>query len=61
MSQPIIPLKTPQSRRFPHKSRNDLVMKMRIGKVELSLFQSLHKETLETILDKVLLYDHSTQ
>nr|WP_068990770.1 hypothetical protein [Streptococcus himalayensis] len=46
---------------FPHKSRSDLIMKMRIGKVELSLFQSLHQETLETILDKVLAYEHSTQ
>ncbi len=61
MSQPIVPLKTPQSRRFPHKSRSDLIMKMRIGKVELSLFPSLHQETLETILDKVLAYEHPTQ
>ncbi|WP_068993056.1 hypothetical protein [Streptococcus himalayensis] len=61
MSQPIVPLKTPQSRRFPHKSKSKMALKMRIGKVELSLFQSLHQETLETILDKVLLYDHSTQ
>ncbi|MGT2826938.1 hypothetical protein [Streptococcus himalayensis] len=61
MSQPIVPLKTPQSRRFPHKSRNDLVLKMGIGKVELSLFQSLHQETLETILEKVLTYEHPTQ
>ncbi|WP_242258538.1 hypothetical protein [Streptococcus thoraltensis] len=61
MSQSIVPLETPQSRRFDQKNKNAMVLKMRIGKVELSLFQSLHQETLETILDKVLLYGHSTQ
>ncbi|GGE38298.1 hypothetical protein GCM10011510_19610 [Streptococcus himalayensis] len=61
MSQPIVPLETPQSRRFDKKNKNEMVLKMRIGKVELSLFQSLHQETLETILDKVLAYEHSTQ
>ncbi|MDY4761811.1 hypothetical protein [Streptococcus thoraltensis] len=53
MSEPIVPLETPQSRRFDKKNKNEMVLKMRIGKVELSLFQSLHQETLETILDKV--------
>ncbi|GGE32283.1 hypothetical protein GCM10011510_11980 [Streptococcus himalayensis] len=61
MSQPIVPLETPQSRRFDKKNKNEMVLKMRIGRVELSLFQSLHQETLETILDKVLAYEHSTQ
>ncbi|CEO61280.1 hypothetical protein [Streptococcus pneumoniae] len=57
MSQPIVPLETSQSHRFDKKSKNEMALKVRIGKVELSLFQSLHQETLETILDKVLLYD----
>jgi IS66 family element len=60
MSQPIVPFETPPSRRFDKKNKNEMVLKMRIGRVELSLFQSLHQETLD-ILDKVLLYDHSTQ
>lgn len=57
MSQPIVPLGTSQSRRFDKISKNEMVLEVRIGKVELSLFQSLHQETLKTILDKVLLYD----
>lgn len=61
MSQPIVPLTVPQSRRFEKKSRNDILMKIRLGKMELTFFQSLNQETLETILDKVLHYDHSTQ
>ncbi|MER0123883.1 hypothetical protein ABPH35_09530 [Streptococcus sp. ZJ93] len=61
MTQPIVPLKVPQSRRFDKKNKNEMVLKMRIGKLEQSLSQSLHQETLKTILDKVLLYDHSTQ
>lgn len=61
MSQPIVPLTVPQSRRFEKKSRNDILMKIRLGKMELTFLQSLNQETLETILDKVLHYDHSTQ
>lgn len=61
MSQPIVPSTVPQSRRFEKKSRNDILMKIRLGKMEFTFFQSLNQETLETILDKVLHYDHSTQ
>lgn len=61
MSQPIVPLTVPQSRRIEKKSRNDILMKIRLGKMEFTFFQSLNQETLETILDKVLHYDHSTQ
>ena len=32
-------------------------MKIRLGKVELTFFQAIHQETLETLLDKVLHYD----
>ncbi|WP_073259293.1 hypothetical protein [Streptococcus suis] len=61
MSQPIVPLTIPQSRRFEKKSRNDILMKIRLGKVELTVFHTINQETLETILDKVLFYDHPTQ
>ncbi|MGB4933017.1 MAG: hypothetical protein WBO81_06070 [Streptococcus suis] len=61
MSQPIIPLTIPQSRRFEKKSRNEILMKIRLEKVELTFFHSVNQEVLETILDKVLHYDHSTQ
>lgn len=61
MSQPIVPLTVPHSRRFEKKSRNDILMKIRLGKVELTVFHTINQETLETILDKVLFYDHPTQ
>ncbi|MER0122944.1 hypothetical protein ABPH35_01830 [Streptococcus sp. ZJ93] len=61
MSHPIVPLTVPQSRRFEKKSRNDILMKIRLGKVEVSFFQSINQEVLETILDKVLVYDHPTK
>ncbi|CYV62539.1 TPA: hypothetical protein ACGPAW_002218 [Streptococcus suis] len=60
MSHPIVPLTVPQSHRFERKNRNDILMKIRLGKVELTFFQSIIQEILETILDKVLHYDHLT-
>lgn len=61
MSHPIVPLAVPQSRRIEKKGRNDILMKIRLGKVEVTFFQSITQEVLETILDKVLFYDHSAQ
>jgi hypothetical protein len=61
MSQPIVPLTVPQSRRFEKKSRNEILMKIRLEKVELTFFHSINQEVLETILDKVLFYDNPAQ
>ena len=61
MSHPIVPLTIPQSRRVEKKGRNDILMKIRLGKVEVTFFQSINHEVMETILDKVLHYDHTTQ
>ena len=61
MSQPIVPLTIPQSRRVEKKCRNDILMKIRLRKVEVTFFQSINHEVMETILDKVLHYDHQTQ
>ncbi|HFI0352784.1 TPA: hypothetical protein ACGO62_002339 [Streptococcus suis] len=61
MSQPIVPLTVPQSRHFEKKGRNDILMKIRLGKVEVTFFQSFNHEVMETILDKVLHYDNPTQ
>ena len=60
MPQPIVPVEIPQSRRFDFKKRNDILLKIRIGKLELSFFQSLNLEMIEQLLDKVLLYDNSS-
>ncbi|EHC02728.1 hypothetical protein SSUR61_1476 [Streptococcus suis R61] len=43
------------------KGRNDILMKIRLGKVEVTFFHSINQKILETILDKVLHYDHPTQ
>ena len=61
MSHPIVPLAVPQSHRFEKKVRNDILMKIRLGKVEVTFFQFINHEVMETILDKVLHYDHPTQ
>ena len=36
MSQPIVPLTIPQSRRVEKKGRNDILMKIRLGKTEVT-------------------------
>ncbi|HFU4460166.1 TPA: hypothetical protein ACGPAL_002090 [Streptococcus suis] len=61
MSQPIVPLTVPKSCRFEKKGRNDILMKIRLGKVEVTFFQSINHEVMETILNKVLHYGHPTQ
>ncbi|HFI0668766.1 TPA: hypothetical protein ACGO4I_002253 [Streptococcus suis] len=58
MSQPIVPLTVPKSRRSETKSRNEILMKIRLEKVELTSFHSINQEVLETILDQVLFYDN---
>lgn len=60
MSQPIVPVEVPQSRRFDSKKRNDLLLTVRISKLELSFSQSLNLEMIEKLLDKVLLYGNSS-
>ena len=60
MPQLIVPVEVPQSRRSDSKKRNDLLLKIRIGKLELSFSQSLNLEMIEKLLDKVLLYDNSS-
>ncbi|CIX39694.1 IS66 family element%2C orf1 [Streptococcus pneumoniae] len=45
MPQPIVPVEIPQSRLFDSKKRNDILLKIRIGKLEVSFFQSLNLTT----------------
>ncbi|NQG97454.1 hypothetical protein HO675_05045 [Streptococcus suis] len=56
MSHPIVQLTDPQSHRFERKNRNDILMNIRLGKVEVTFFQSINQETFETLLGKVLIY-----
>ncbi|CZD40613.1 hypothetical protein RLL53_08465 [Streptococcus pneumoniae] len=60
MPQPTVPVEIPQSRPFDSKKRNDILLKIRIGKLEVSFFQFLNLEMIEHLLDKVLLYDNSS-
>ena len=61
MSQPIVPFTVTKLRRFEKKSRNEILMKIRLEKVELIFFHSISQEVLETILVKVLFYDNPAQ
>ncbi|GAA0056931.1 hypothetical protein [Streptococcus canis] len=61
MSQPIVLLEVPQSRRFEKKNRNDILLNVRLGKLEFSLCQALTQDLLESILDKVLNDDYSAK
>ncbi len=49
MPQPIVPVEIPQSRRFDSKKRNDILLKIRIGKLEVSFFQSLNLELIDQL------------
>ncbi|NQP59832.1 hypothetical protein HO913_11135 [Streptococcus suis] len=44
MSQPIVPLTVPKSRRSEKKSRNEILMKIRLEKVELTFFHSINQD-----------------
>lgn len=47
MPTPIVPLDTPtQSRHFERTNRNAILLKIRLGKVELTFFQSVNQEML---------------
>jgi hypothetical protein len=61
MPQSIVPLEISQSRRFEKKRQNDLLLKIRLGKVEVSFFQALTSEQLDYLLEKMLTYDYKTQ
>ncbi|MBF0819890.1 hypothetical protein IR124_10690, partial [Streptococcus acidominimus] len=46
MPHPIVPLTVPKSRRFNKKSRNEILMKIRLEKVEFIFFHSINQEVL---------------
>ncbi|WP_249339137.1 hypothetical protein [Streptococcus suis] len=45
MSQPIVPLTVPKSRHFEKKSRNEILMKIRLEKVEVTFFHSINSSS----------------
>ena len=54
MSRPIVPIELPQARPCNKKNRKDLLLKVRLGNLESSLFQALNQAMMERILDRVL-------
>ena len=60
MSRPIVPIELPQARPCNKKNKKELLLKVRIGKLELNFFQALNQEMIENLLDKMLLYDDSS-
>ncbi|RLY02418.1 hypothetical protein EAF07_07570 [Streptococcus hillyeri] len=62
MLPPIVPLGSPrQSCQNEKKSKTNLLLKLRLGKLEISCFYPLGQDQLELILEKVLTYGHKTQ
>ena len=54
MSHPIVPIEFSQARPCNKKNRKDLLLKVRLGNLESSLFQALNQAMMERILDRVL-------
>ena len=42
MSRPIVPIELPQARPCNKKNKKELLLKVRIGKLELNFFQALN-------------------
>ncbi|NKZ20730.1 hypothetical protein HF992_07780 [Streptococcus ovuberis] len=62
MLLPIVPLDSSrQSRQFEKKSKNNFLLKLRLGQLEISCFHPLGQDQLELILEKVLTYDRQAQ
>ena len=56
--QPIVPLEMPKNERnhFKQRSKNELLLRCKVGSLELSFFSSLDATQRNEILEKVLAY-----
>ena len=61
MSHLIVPLATPQSRRFDKKKKNKMIFRCQLKELDFSIYSSVSPEQMAAILDKVLSYDNPTQ
>ena len=61
MSHLIVPLATPQSRRFDKKKKNEMIFRCQLKELDFSIYSSVSPEQMAAILDKVLSYDNPTQ
>ena len=58
MSHLIVPLETPQSRRF---DKTKMIFRCQLKELDFSIYSSVSSEQMAAILDKVLSYDNPTQ
>ena len=58
MKQPIVPLELPKNDRkhFKQRTKNDLLLRCKVGSIELSFFSSLDVSQRNEILEKVFAY-----
>ena len=59
MKQPIVPLELPKNDRkhFKQRTKNDLLLRCKVGSIELSFFSSLDVSQRNEILEKVFAYE----
>ena len=58
MKQPIVPLEMPKNNRkyFKQRTKNELLLRCKVGAIELSFFSSLDVSQRNEILEKVFAY-----
>ncbi|MCJ0579199.1 hypothetical protein MMJ51_11840 [Enterococcus cecorum] len=58
MKQPIVPLELPKNDRkhFKQRTKNDLLLRCKVGTIELSFFSSLDATQRNEILERVFAY-----
>ena len=58
MKQPIVPLEMPKNNRkhFKQRTKNELLLRCKVGAIELSFFSSLDATQRNEILEKMLAY-----
>ena len=61
MSHLIVPLETPQSRRFDKTKKNKMIFRCQLKELDFSIYSSVSPEQMAAILDKVLSYDNPAQ
>ena len=58
MKQPIVPLEMPKTgmQHFKKRTKNELLLRCKVGAIELSFFSSLDATQRNEILEKVFAY-----
>ena len=58
IKQPIVPLEIPKNNRkhFKQRTKNELLLRCKVGSIELSFFSSLDATQRNEILEKVFAY-----